>query len=127
MTGSMSLVMAKPLLSEALAARIEPVLPMREPQMTGRPRVPQRAALTEISVVLKTGIPWEDVPQEMGRGCGMTRRRRLQEWNQAGMWERSAMSDLGKCPLQPARHCFRHATVVRRASCRAESSRRRCV
>ena len=39
----------------------------------GRPRVPgQRAALTGILFVLKSAIPWEMLPQEMGCGSGMT-------------------------------------------------------
>jgi transposase len=36
--------------------------------------------------VLKTGIPWEDLPQEMGCGCGMTCWRRLRDWHVAGVW-----------------------------------------
>ena len=43
----------------------------------GRKRVPDRAALTGILFVLKTGIPWEHLPQEMGCGSGMTCWRRL--------------------------------------------------
>ncbi|HME02806.1 MAG TPA: IS5 family transposase [Solirubrobacteraceae bacterium] len=80
--------MAKPLLPDGLWVRIEPLLPVREPQVTGRPRVPDRAALTGIIFVLKTGIPWEDLPQEMGCGSGMTCWRRLHEWNEAGVWSR---------------------------------------
>jgi len=34
--------------------------------------MPDRKALTGILFVLKTGIQWEDLPQEMGCGCGMT-------------------------------------------------------
>lgn len=85
---SKSCVMAKPLLPDELWARIGPILPVREPQVTGRPRVPDRAALTGIIFVLKTGIPWEDLPQEMGCGSGMTCWRRLHEWNEAGVWSR---------------------------------------
>lgn len=85
---SKSCDMAKPLLPDELWARIEPILPEREPQVTGRPRVPDRAALTGILFVLKTGIPWEDLPQEMGCGSGMTCWRRLHEWNEAGVWQR---------------------------------------
>ena len=47
-----------------------------------------RAALTGILFVLKTGIPWEMLPQEMGCGSGMTCWRRLKEWHKAGVWER---------------------------------------
>src|SRR5215208_1145110 len=51
-----------------------------------RPRVPDRAALTGIIFVLKTGIPWEYLPQEMGCGAGMTCWRRLRDWQAAGVW-----------------------------------------
>jgi transposase len=50
--------------------------------------VNDRAALTGILFVLKTGIPWEMLPQEMGCGSGMTCWRRLKEWHRAGVWER---------------------------------------
>ena len=80
--------MAKPLVSDELWARVESLLPERPVQRTGRPRVPDRAALTGIVFVLRTGIPWEHLPQEMGCGSGMTCWRRLREWSQAGVWER---------------------------------------
>ena len=54
----------------------------------GRPRIDDRAALTGILFVLRTGIPWEMLPQEMGCGSGMTCWRRLREWHEAGVWER---------------------------------------
>lgn len=44
--------------------------------------------LTGIPFVLKTGIPWEDLPQEMGCGSEMTCWRRLRDWNEAGVWNR---------------------------------------
>lgn len=82
--------MAKPLVSDGLWARIEPLLPSveRRYRYPGRKRVPDRQALTGILFVLKTGIPWEDLPQEMGCGSGMTCWRRLRDWNEAGVWER---------------------------------------
>jgi transposase len=82
--------MAKPLVSDGLWARIEPLLPRveRRYRYPGRKRVPDRRALTGILFVLKTGIPWEDLPQEMGCGSGMTCWRRLRDWNEAGVWER---------------------------------------
>jgi len=80
--------MAKKLLSDALWLEIEPLLPAPKPKKkSGRPRVPDRAALTGILFVLHTGIPWEYLPQEMGCGSGMTCWRRLNEWNNAGVWE----------------------------------------
>lgn len=82
--------MAKPLVSDGLWARVEPLLPAQERRFRypGRRRLPDRAVLTGILFVLKTGIPWEDLPQEMGCGSGMTCWRRLHEWNAAGVWER---------------------------------------
>lgn len=83
--------MAKKLVSDELWEVVEPLLPS-EPDKTsgtsgGRPRIDNRAALTGIIFVLKSGIPWEMLPQEMGCGSGMTCWRRLQEWYEAGVWE----------------------------------------
>jgi transposase len=81
--------MAKPLVTDELWEVIEPLLPEEGPKPKGgRPRLDDRAALTGILFVLKTGIPWEMLPQEMGCGSGMTCWRRLKEWHEAGVWER---------------------------------------
>jgi transposase len=50
--------------------------------------VDDRAALTGILFVLKTGISWEMLPKEMGCGSGMTCWRRLKEWHETGVWRR---------------------------------------
>jgi len=47
--------------------------------------VPDRAALAGIVFVLKTGIPWEHLPGEIGRGSGSTCWRRLHDWQEAGV------------------------------------------
>src|SRR5512141_3470375 len=79
--------MAKPLLTDALWSVIEPLLPPEEPKPDGgRPPVNNRAALTGILFVLRSGIPWEMLPQEMGCGSGMTCWRRLRDWQKAGIW-----------------------------------------
>jgi transposase len=83
--------MAKPLVSDELWALVEPLLPPRKPRrfrFPGRKPVDDRKALTGILFVLKTGIPWEDLPCEMGCGCGMTCWRRLHAWQRAGVWFR---------------------------------------
>ncbi len=82
--------MAKPLLPDKLWEIIEPLMPPLPPvgPKGGRPPVPHRPALTGILFVLKTGIPWEDLPVEMGCGCGMTCWRRLRDWQADGTWDR---------------------------------------
>lgn len=79
-------VMGKLLVPDELWELIEPILPKHEPSPKGgKPRKPDRLCLTGILFVLKTGIPWEDFPQEMGC-CGMTLWNRLDEWRKAGVW-----------------------------------------
>jgi len=81
--------MAKELVSDELWKTIEPLLPDEPPKPKGgRPRVDNRSALAGIIFVLKSGIPWEMLPQEMGCGSGVTCWRRLREWQEAGVWER---------------------------------------
>src|SRR3954469_2849659 len=83
--------MAKPLLPDELWGRIEPLLPPPQPRrfrFPGRKAVDNRKALTGILFVLKTGLPWEDLPQEMGCGSGMTCWRRLRDWHDAGVLDR---------------------------------------
>ncbi len=83
------MAMKKPLLPDELWAIVEPLLPPAPPRPKGgRPRVPDRAALTGIIFVLKSGIPWEMLPQEMGCGSGVTCWRRLRDWQAAGVWDR---------------------------------------
>jgi transposase len=80
--------MAKPLVSDDLWAIVAPLLPPVPPRPKGgRPRVPDRACLTGIIFVLKSGLPWEMLPQEMGCGSGMTCWRRLRDWQEAGVWD----------------------------------------
>jgi transposase len=82
--------MAKALLTDDLWQVIEPLLPAEPAKPKGgRPRaITNRAALTGILFVLRTGIPWEWLPQEMGCGSGMTCWRRLRDWQKAGVWHR---------------------------------------
>jgi transposase len=81
--------MAKPLVSDELWEVVAPLLPPQPPKPKGgRPRVDDRAALTGILFVLRSGIPWEMLPQELGCGSGMTCWRRLRDWQAAGVWDR---------------------------------------
>src|SRR5205814_2124499 len=81
--------MSKPLVSDELWTIVQPLLPPEPPKPKGgRPRVPDRAALTGILFVLKAGLPWEWLPRELGCGSGMTCWRRLRDWNKADIWHR---------------------------------------
>lgn len=73
----------------ALWKRIELLLPEAKPSPKGgRPRVSDQQALNGIFYVLRTGIGWEDLPQGLGYGSGMTCWRRLRHWQAAGVWHR---------------------------------------
>ncbi len=73
--------MAQALVSEELWAFVWPLIPpvKRRYRYPGRRRIDDRKVLTGILFVLKTGIAWEDLPQELGCGSGMTCWRRLRE------------------------------------------------
>jgi transposase len=73
---------------DELWALIEPILPSpaRRFRYPGRRRLDDRAVLQGILFVLHTGIGWEQLPQELGFGSGMTAWRRLHEWHAAGVW-----------------------------------------
>lgn len=82
--------MAKPILDEALWNLIEPMLPPPKPRRfryPGRKPITNRRALTGIIFVLRTGIPWELLPKEMGCGSGVSCWRRLRDWQAAGVWQ----------------------------------------
>ena len=83
--------MGRPLLDDELWSVIGPLLPPPKPRRfkyPGRKPLDRRKALTGILFVLKTGIPWEDLPQEMGCGCGMSCWRYLAAWQKAGVWNK---------------------------------------
>ena len=79
------------LVDDHLWARIEPLLPKRRPrnrQHAGRAPIPDRAVLTGILFVLRSGLPWNMLPREMGCGSGTTCWRRLVRWQRGGVWKR---------------------------------------
>lgn len=79
--------MAEVLVSDELWALVQPLLPPEPAKPKGgRPRVSDRAALTGIVFVLRTGTAWELLPRELGYGSGMTCWRRLRDWQAAGVW-----------------------------------------
>src|SRR6266542_6233588 len=86
----MSMRVSPCIVSDGLWKRFEPLLPPRERRFRypGRKPLDDRLVLQGILFVLHTGIGWEHLPQELGFGCGMTAWRRLQAWQQAGVWDR---------------------------------------
>ena len=78
-----------PTVDDELWQLIQPLLPVRPRRYRypGRRPLDDRAVLDGILYVLATGIAWEQLPQGLGYGSGMTCWRRLRDWNDAGVWD----------------------------------------
>lgn len=112
--------MAQPLVDDELWKLIQPLLPSPKPRRKrypGRKPVDNRKALSGVLFVLKSGIPWEMLPQEMGCGSGMTCWRRLRDWNEAGVWQR--LHELLLAKLREADQIDWSRAIVDSASIRA--------
>ena len=90
--------MAKPLVPDELWEEIKPLLPKHKarPGKRGKPPIGDRACLTGIVFVLKSGIPWEMLPQEMGCGSGVTCWRRMRLWQRKGVFKKLLRALLGR-------------------------------
>ena len=111
--------MAKPILDEQLWKIVEPMIPKRKRRFRypGRKPISDRATLTGILFVLKTGIGWEHLPKEMDCGSGMTCWRRLRDWQKAGVWDKIHQTLLNK--LRKADKIDFSRAIVDSASVRA--------
>ena len=79
--------MAKKRVSERLWKAIAPLLPESKPSPKGRrPPLSHRAGLEGIIFVLKSGLPWQMLPTELGYGSGSTWGRRFGAWTPSGVW-----------------------------------------
>src|SRR3954453_18068360 len=79
----------KTLVTDGLWERVRPLFPTPPPRrfrFPGRKPLAPRKILTGILFVLKTGIAWDDLPAELGCGCGKTCRHYLRLWHEAGVW-----------------------------------------
>jgi transposase len=90
--------MPRQLVEDDLWKHIEPLLPKkrRRKRHTGRLPLCDRKVLGGILFVLRSGIPWEMLPKEMGCGSGMTCWRRLKAWQKARVWDRLHQELLSK-------------------------------
>ena len=80
---------------DALWERIEPLLPERPAHPLGchNPRVPDRAAMNAILLVLRTGMQWNAL-DATGICSSSSAHRRFSEWTRAGVFERLWASEL---------------------------------
>lgn len=65
--------------------RLEPLLPPQKPR-TGRPSKDHRTVLNGILWIMRTGAPWEDLPERYG--SYKTVSSRFYRWRERGIWDR---------------------------------------
>jgi transposase len=75
---------------------IAPLLPQHKRR--GRPRADDRRTLDGILWVLRSGARWKDLPPKYGSRS--TCHRRLQEWQDQGVWERIRLKFLSTLDSQ---------------------------
>jgi putative transposase len=74
-------------LTEAQWAKIEQLVPGKKSD-PGRTAADNRLFVNAVVYVLKTGIPWADLPGRFGKHD--TVRKRFDRWCSAGVWEKIA-------------------------------------
>ncbi|WP_416070369.1 transposase, partial [Streptomyces sp. ME02-6991-2A] len=76
------------MVDDDLWALIEPLLPPWPERSPGPRPVPDRLCLQGILFVLYNDIAWQLLPLELGFGSGQTCWRRLDRWQEAGVFDR---------------------------------------
>jgi transposase len=114
--------MSEPILPEGFWQRVEPLLP--EPKLkcrnilgAGRKPSEPRRVMTGILFVLKTGIPWKQLPATSDFPSGHTCRRKLIEWHRAGVWQKLLQNILAE--LQYRKRLDWRRAIVDSSSVRA--------
>lgn len=96
-------IMAEPKVDNRLWQLIEPFFPeprKRRRMHAGRKPMEPRRAFAGILFVLKTGIAWKDLPQELGCGSGMSCWRYLRDWKKAGVFRKALAALLARLNAQ---------------------------
>src|SRR2546425_8334902 len=65
--------------------RLQPLLPPQKPK-TGRPSKDHRTLINGMLWIMRTGAPWEDLPERYG--SYKTVSSRFYRWRKAGIWDR---------------------------------------
>ena len=76
-------------LTDAQWARLQPLVPpQRRGKGTtgGRPSIDHRQIINGILWILRTGAPWEDLPERYGKRSTVS--SRYYRWKQQGIWDR---------------------------------------
>jgi len=72
-------------LSDSLWLQIAPLLPPQKPAR-GRPCLDHRRLLEGLLAIMRTGVPWREMPAAYG--SWHTAYSRYQRWGQDGLWDR---------------------------------------
>lgn len=98
-------------LTDELWQRLAPLIPPqpRRFRYPGRRPVHDRAALTGIVFVLRTGVAWRDLPATFGCS-GVTCWRRLRDWQATGVWQ--ALHERLLAELRAAGRLDLHAALI---------------
>lgn len=80
-----------PPIKDVLWKDIQAVLPPPKPRRrryAGRKPISDREVLNGIMYILRNGIAFDQLPQELGYGSGMTCWNRITKWKRAGVWQK---------------------------------------
>lgn len=110
--------MVRDLLPDDLWEFMKPFIPPRKRRFRhpGRKPIGDRPCMTGIIFILRTGLPWEYLPKELGCGSGVTCWRRLRDWQKAGVFEnirRALLDRLNEAGLLDWEHAIVDSASLR--------------
>lgn len=101
--------MIRGLMSDEEWAFFEPFVIARGPK-SGRPPANHRRVLDAIFWIARTGAPWRDLPEELGKWY--TVHHQLQRWTRSGLWD-ALLEALARSKLAPDTAQMIDSTIVR--------------